>query len=782
MSLDTTSEPVPMDGDPFDFDDNNSLYIPSSEERMEAAVEAVVSSGLKRNGKDSVLSHQAAAKEFQVDRSTLKRRCNGGKTRAEAHGGQQLVSVGAELALKEFIKAVGPRGIRVTTALMAALVYDICGKTVGKNWSYRFRGRHRDLKARWTIPLEVKRRQALNRHNVGGFFDLLEAIQLMYAIPPENIYNMDEKGVQLGIGDAHQRVLVDRDQKYVNMLTNGNKEMVTVLETLCADGTATIVPYYIYQGVRIQRSWYASNPLNAAIHFTRFAKGERIIILCLPPHTTHAIQPEDVGVFGPLAKAWKQEVTARARFQVAISKDYFASTYAQARKKAFTPEVIKAAWKKTGISPLNQHAMTDEQYAPALLTTTNAAQPTPASVPSIVTKSETVCLPLPAQPPRTSRSRSEPPTLPSSMSKSQGRPPAALFTLNGLAPRLPISATSLQYQNAHESLHLALDGSVEQMEHEYAKHVLMDHENQQLRQQLYGIISWNGKEPKYLNTSARVLTSDEAIVQAELDHRKRAWKPVLPQLKAAQKRHAKRLTDMDRAQLAAELVVEREMLADERSLEKARLDLEKAASDVGTAEERRVAKEMKDREAAKGKLQSEVAKVAERLVAKEIKEREKEAKAISDAVKAGEKAAAKQVKDQQERDAATFAKAEKARKTADAKALKEQENADILKKVRKRRTSAKRMAGAAKFDIDIDLDLNIVNDPGSVGVTDPPPAKRPRPRQRPRVNPRVLATSLSEATMAQEGAMRISRILDPIQPLPPSQNPSSANSQLWQLF
>ncbi|KAG8868500.1 hypothetical protein FRB98_003499, partial [Tulasnella sp. 332] len=438
----------------------------------------------------------------------------------------------------------------------------------------------------------------------------------------------------------------------------------------------------------------------------------------------------DVGVFGPLAKAWKQEVTARARFQVAISKDYIASTYAQARKKAFTPEVIKAAWKKTGISPLNQHAMTDEQYAPALLTTTSAAQPTPASVPSIVTKSESrrytqavqhiliypcgygiatnspppaVCLPLPAQPPRTSRSRSEPPTLPSSMSKSQGRLPAALFTLNGLAPRLPISATLLQYQNAHESLHLSLDGSVEQMEHEYAKHVLMDHENQQLRQQLYGNISWNGKEPKYLNTSARVLTSDEAIVQAELDDRKRAWKPVLPQLKAAQKRHAKRLTDMDRAQLAAELVVEREMLAEERSLEKARLDLEKAASDVGKAEERRVAKEMKDREAAEGKLQSEVAKAAERLVAKEIKEREKkEAKVISDAVKAGKKAAAEQVKDQQERDAATFAKAEKARKTADAKALKKQENADILKKVRKRRTSAKRRAGAAKFDIDID--------------------------------------------------------------------------------
>ena len=43
--------------------------------------------------------------------------------------------------------------------------------------------------------------------------------------------------------------------------------------------------------------------------FIKFAAEHCIIIICLPLHTTHALQPCDVGVFGPLAHAWKSQVT-----------------------------------------------------------------------------------------------------------------------------------------------------------------------------------------------------------------------------------------------------------------------------------------------------------------------------------------------------------------------------------------------------------------------------------------------------------------------------------------
>jgi hypothetical protein len=34
-----------------------------------------------------------------------------------------------------------------------------------------------------------------------------------------------------------------------------------------------------------------------------------IIIICLPSHTTHTLQPCNIGVFSPLARAWKSQVT-----------------------------------------------------------------------------------------------------------------------------------------------------------------------------------------------------------------------------------------------------------------------------------------------------------------------------------------------------------------------------------------------------------------------------------------------------------------------------------------
>jgi hypothetical protein len=35
---------------------------------------------------------------------------------------------------------------------------------------------------------------------MAAFFDILQEVLQKYHIPVENIYNMDEKGVQLGVG------------------------------------------------------------------------------------------------------------------------------------------------------------------------------------------------------------------------------------------------------------------------------------------------------------------------------------------------------------------------------------------------------------------------------------------------------------------------------------------------------------------------------------------------------------------------------------------------------
>ncbi|KAJ7216085.1 hypothetical protein GGX14DRAFT_310797, partial [Mycena pura] len=62
--------------------------------------------------------------------------------------------------------------------------------------------------------LEACRAQSLTRPVVHDYFTLLAETIERYDIKPKNIWNMDEKGIQLGIADK-TRVLVDRDQKVV---------------------------------------------------------------------------------------------------------------------------------------------------------------------------------------------------------------------------------------------------------------------------------------------------------------------------------------------------------------------------------------------------------------------------------------------------------------------------------------------------------------------------------------------------------------------------------------
>ncbi|KAJ7260760.1 hypothetical protein C8J57DRAFT_996747, partial [Mycena rebaudengoi] len=62
--------------------------------------------------------------------------------------------------------------------------------------------------------LEECRARALNRPTVHDYFELLGDVIKKYDIKPKNIYNMDKKGIQLGVGDRI-RALVDRDQKAV---------------------------------------------------------------------------------------------------------------------------------------------------------------------------------------------------------------------------------------------------------------------------------------------------------------------------------------------------------------------------------------------------------------------------------------------------------------------------------------------------------------------------------------------------------------------------------------
>jgi hypothetical protein len=82
---------------------------------------------------------------------------------------------------------------------------------------------------------------------------------------------------------------------------------------------------------------------------------ENNITLCrLPSYTSHKLQPCDVGVFGPLKAAYRDEAERLFRGGAnTIGKQHFTSLYSPAREKAFTARNIMAAWAACGLFPFN---------------------------------------------------------------------------------------------------------------------------------------------------------------------------------------------------------------------------------------------------------------------------------------------------------------------------------------------------------------------------------------------------------------------------------------------
>ena len=225
----------------------------------------------------------------------------------------------------------------------------------------------------------------------------------------ENIYNWDEKGFMLGISHSTKRVM--SKEAYISgqrtqAAQDGSREFITLLACICADGTY-IPPALIYQGTShdLLDTWmddlqegdecyfgssengWSSNEFglewlqkvfnrhtkeksgqgrrllivdghssHVNISFLDWADQERIIILVLPPHSTHRLQPLDVAMFLPLSIYYSQELQtlmSKGLGLIRMSKRMFYSLFKLAWDKAFIKENIDSAFTKTGIWPFN---------------------------------------------------------------------------------------------------------------------------------------------------------------------------------------------------------------------------------------------------------------------------------------------------------------------------------------------------------------------------------------------------------------------------------------------
>ncbi|KAJ6260168.1 hypothetical protein Dda_4391 [Drechslerella dactyloides] len=226
------------------------------------------------------------------------------------------------------------------------------------------------------------------KRNSQECFGYIEAVKAPNGIADDDIYNYDETGYAMA--------------KALSLGTANGQQFI---QAIGAEGGATAAIYLALAGQYHLASWYTSTQATKQTgvvvrfqrqrpgrttnearlysgleHFNEFTarrcksdyrllvldgheshhsaafelycQEHKIITVCMPPHSSHLLQPLDIGCFGPLKQAYSREVEALMRAHINhISRLEFLSGFHKAHTAALTPKNIRSSFAGAGIVP-----------------------------------------------------------------------------------------------------------------------------------------------------------------------------------------------------------------------------------------------------------------------------------------------------------------------------------------------------------------------------------------------------------------------------------------------
>jgi hypothetical protein len=226
-----------------------------------------------------------------------------------------------------------------------------------------------------------------------------------YGIQDCDLYNFDETGFAMGM--IRPGTVVTRSDRVgkPKAIQPGNREWATAICSIAADGH--VVPPFLcvagrfhlaawYSGGHIPANWVVKTTQNGwtdhdtglewlrhfdqhtrvrqkgryrmlvldgheshvNAEFDEYCRANDIVPLCLPAHSSHLTQPLDVGVFGPLKKAYGAQISFLARANIThITKDDFFPAFQAAFEAVFTEQNVKGSFRGAGLVPFNPDAV-----------------------------------------------------------------------------------------------------------------------------------------------------------------------------------------------------------------------------------------------------------------------------------------------------------------------------------------------------------------------------------------------------------------------------------------
>jgi DDE superfamily endonuclease/helix-turn-helix, Psq domain len=354
-----------------------------------------------------------------------------GVKRSSGFGRATIFSEELELTLAENIKVMTKWGFGLTKSEFLDVVQQFVEKNnmetpfkngrPGTKWFLRFKLKH-GLSLKQPQSVEYARKKILDPFIIYEYFDMLTEVMTKYDLldKPAQIYNLDESSF---CSDPTKDKVLGAVNEPCSRTTYGTgKENTTVLFACSAFGQK-MPPLIVFKAKNVWDTWVAENDIqnsdekqeaifpdmtyaptkngwmetetflkyletsfipNAVTarpllliydgHSTHIndrvielAVKNDIIILKLPPHSSHLLQPLDVAVFKGLKTRWEKSVGKWTRNNQGrrLPKSKFSKFISHIWTDA--PEQnIRAGFKKSGIVPVDRNVIKPKDFQPAV--------------------------------------------------------------------------------------------------------------------------------------------------------------------------------------------------------------------------------------------------------------------------------------------------------------------------------------------------------------------------------------------------------------------------------
>ena len=373
----------------------------SLESRLLLAIQAI-----KQNQK---LSIRVAVRTYNVPRTTLTYRMKGRHARQDVRVKSMKLTELEDNAVLKYILNLDERGFPPRLADVADMANVLLAERdagrVEKHWASNFVKRQPELRTRFNRAYDYQRALCEDPEKIGAWFRLVQNMRAKYGIQDADMYNFDETGFMMGI--ITPSMVVTRTDRCGRAKTvqPGNREWATVIQGVNALGWC-VPPFIVVKGTYHLANWYTECGLppdwvikptsngwtdnetgldwirhfdkHTACHatgvyrmlvidgheshmsaeFDRFCKERNIITISMPPHSSHLLQPLDVGCFSPLKRAYGREIEILMKSHINhMTKVEFFMAFKSAFRVVFTEDNVKAGFRGAGLVPPDPEAV-----------------------------------------------------------------------------------------------------------------------------------------------------------------------------------------------------------------------------------------------------------------------------------------------------------------------------------------------------------------------------------------------------------------------------------------